>query len=138
MPSSAAKFSTDYLSKDQMRDALLALPVALLSLLGEHKIVVSYGWAAHIHGDLMYKPMHEDTRWVQYLVEDSIAQKIIVPGESDFYFDVPENRLNVTFCHESDIHLDGSDDELLQRFMSSEPYCRFRWNTREDVEKIMS
>ena len=52
--------------------------------------------------------------------------------------EVPENRLNVTFCHESDIHLDGTDEELLQHFMSTVPYSSFHWNTREEVEKMMS
>ena len=120
-----------------MHEALLALPGVLVSLLGEQKLIASYGWAAKIHGDLMYKPMREDTRWVQYLIEDSIEQKIVSPGESDFRFQVPEDRMDLTFCHESDIHLDGSDDELLHRFMTCEPYSRFHWNTRADLEKMM-
>ena len=138
MPTKAAKFSTDYLPKEQMRVALLALPEVLTSLLGEHKIIASYGWAAKIHPDLMYKPMGADTRWIQYLIEDSIEQRIILPGESDFHFEVPEDRLKITFCHESDIHVNGSDDELLRRLMSADPFSMFHWNTREEVEKSMS
>jgi hypothetical protein len=137
MPTKAAEFSTDYLPKEQMHAALLALPAVFQLLLGECKLIVSYGWAAKIHGDLMYKPMREDTRWVQYLIEDSIEQRIIVPGESDFRFEAPEDRLDVTFCHESDIHLNGSDHELLQRFMRTDPFSQFHWNTREEVEKSM-
>src|SRR4051812_4056626 len=134
VPNGACKYSTDYLSEDQMRDALLSLAPALQSLLGESKLTAGYGCGAKIHGDLRYVPMSESTEYIQYLIEDSIEQRIILPGESDFYVEAPEKRLIVTFCHESDIHLDGTDEELLQRFMSTAPYCSFHWNTREEVE----
>lgn len=137
MPNAAAKYSSDYLSKDQMHAALLALPGVLHGLLGEHKIVAMYGWATNIHGSLHWKPMEDDTRWLQYLIEDSIDQRIVVPGESDFLFTVPEKRLEVMFCHESDIHLDGSDDELLKRFMTTDPFLQMRWYTQEEVMKKM-
>lgn len=120
-----------------MHNAILALPKVLQSLLGEHKIIASYGWATKIHGDLQYKPLREDTRWLQYLIEDSIEQRIVIPGESDFRFEVPDDRLDVMFCHESDVHLDGSDDEHLQRFMETEPFSHMHWHTRDEVEKSM-
>ncbi len=138
MASKAAKFSTDYLPKEQMHAALLALPDVLLNLVGEHKIVAMYGWKTKIHGSLHWQPMNDDTRWMQYLIEDSIEQKIVTPGESDFIFEVPAKRLEVMFCHESDIHLDGTDDELLQQFMTSEPYLQMHWHTQADVQKSMS
>jgi hypothetical protein len=137
MPNRAAGFRSDYLSKEQMHDALLALPGVLLELVGEHKLVAMYGWATKLHADLWYKPMSEDTRWLEYLIEDSLDQRIVIPGESDFKVQVPENRLEVMFCHESDIHLNGSDDDLLQRFMSAEPFVQMRWHKREEVEQMM-
>ena len=136
MPNKGARFSSHYLPKEQMHSALLALPGVLQTLLGEHKIVVRYGWAANIHSDLMYHPMNDSTNWIQYLIEDSIEQRIIIPGESDFRFEVPNGRLDLVFCHESDIHLDGSDDELLRRFMATEPFCKMQWHTKEDLEKM--
>lgn len=137
MPSSAAKYSSDYLPKEQIHAALLALPGVLQQLLGEHTIIASYGWAANIHGDLWHKPMRDDTRWIQYLIEDSIEQRIVVPGESDFRFEVPEGRLVLLFCHDSDIHLDGTDDHLLQQFMATEPFSQMHWHTQQEVEKRM-
>src|SRR5689334_10971036 len=124
MPSRAAKYSSEYLPKDKLHSALLALPGVLQVLLGEHPIIASDGWSAKIHSDLYYKPMREDTLWLQYIIEDSIEQRIVIPGESDFRFEVPENRLDLLFCHDSDIHLDGADDELLQRFMQSDPFAQ--------------
>jgi hypothetical protein len=137
MPNKGVRFSSDYLPKEQMHSALLALPGVLQTLLGEHRIVASHGWAANIHSDLRYHPMNESTHRIQYFIEDSIKQRIIIPGESDFRFEVPNGRLDLVFCHESDIHLDGSDDELLRRFMASEPFCKMQWHTKEDVEKMM-
>ena len=138
MPNKAARFSSDYLPQEQMHALLLALPKALLSLLGEKRVVASYGWAARIHGDLFYKPMRENVLTLQYLIEDSIEQRIVIPGESDFRFEVPEGRLDILFCHESDIHLDGMDEDLMRRFMATEPYSQLRWITGEEVERSMA
>jgi hypothetical protein len=138
MPSSAAKFSSGYLPKEQMHSALMALPEALQSLLGDHKIIAMYGWASKIHGSLLWQPMEDDTGRLKYLIEDSIEQRIVIPGESDFIFEVPDKRLQVTFCHESDIHLNGSDDVLLKQFMTTKPYLEMRWYTQEEVAKLMT
>jgi hypothetical protein len=138
MPNKGARYSSEYLSKEQMRSALLSLAGAFRDLLGEHEIVAMYGWATKIHDDLHWQPMKDDTRWLQHLIEESIDQRIVIPGESDFLFEVPEKRLELKFCHESDIHLDGSDDELLHQFMNTEPFSRMHWYTQNEVEKMMS
>ena len=138
MPNKAAMFSSEYLTKDQMHSALIALPGVLLSLVGEYPIIAMYGWASHLHTSLLWTPMGADTRSLQYLIEDSLDPRIVVPGESDFIFEVPEKRMEVVFCHQSDIHLDGTDDALLQQFMTSEPYRHICWYTRAEVEKMIS
>lgn len=137
MPNSAAEFSTDYLTSEQMHELLVALPDSLMRMLGEHKIIVYYGCSTNIHGGLQWKPMNHQTQWLQWLIEDSIEQKIVIPGESDFHFEIPEKRLQITFCHESDIHLDGEDDELLHQFMATEPFVQLRWYTQQDVKRMM-
>ncbi len=111
----------------------MALPNVLHDLIGDHKIIAMYGWAAKLHPDLYWKPMDSDTRWLKYLIEDSIDQRIVIPGESDFIFEIPEKRLEVKFCHESDIHLNGVDDDLLQHFMSKTPFLQMHWHTKDEV-----
>ena len=138
MPNAGCKFSTEYLPKEQMLSALLALPRVLRHLLGEHPVVAMYGHAAKIHTALRWQPMNASTCSLQYLIEDSIEQRIVIPGQSDFLFDVPEERLNVKFCHECDIHLDGSDDELLREFMNNAPYVHMHWHTQAEVERSMT
>jgi hypothetical protein len=133
MPNKAAKFSSEYLPQEQIHAALLALPIVLQSLVGEHRVIAMYGCSSNLHGALLYQPMGSDTRWLEGLIEDSIDQRIIEPGSSDFLFEVPEKRLELLFCHESDIHLDGADDGLLQKFMASEPYNEMRWYTKEEL-----
>src|SRR5690348_17223801 len=100
MPNAGAKFSSEYLPKERMHAVLLALPGVLQRLLGEHDLVGMYGCGARIHAALMWQRMGVSTYSVQYLIEDSIEQRIVIPGESDFHFEVPENRLEVLLCHE--------------------------------------
>jgi hypothetical protein len=138
MASKAAKFSTDLFAEGADACCSAGFARCAANLLGEHKIVAMDGWKTKIHGSLHWQPMNDDTRWLQYLIEDSIEQKIVTPGESDFIFEVPAKRLEVMFCHESDIHLDGTDDQLLQQFMTSEPYLQMHWQTQADVQKSMS
>ena len=127
------KFSTEFLSEEQMREAMFSLPNVFQELLGTCRVVASYGWSCNLHVDLCYKPMDVGTSWMEYFIEDSVEHRIVVPGHSDFRFVVPENRLDLMFCHESDIHLNGSDDELLRCFMSAEPFARFRWLTCDEA-----
>ena len=137
MPNADATFSTDYLSIEERSEALFALPAALISLLGQHKLIAYYGWSCKIHGSLHYVPMEDRTDHIQYLIEDSVEQRIVTPGESDFYFEVPEEQLEILFCHECDIHVDGTNEDLMRRFMATEPYSRYKWHTKEEVQKRM-
>ena len=86
--------------------------------------------------DLCYLPMSVHTNWMMQFLEQSVEQRIVVPGRNDFWFIVPEERLHVMFCHERDIHLNGSDDELLRQFMATEPFSRFKWFTREEMRSV--
>lgn len=130
-PQVALKYWSQYLNKEQVHEALLSLHVVLLNLLGQHKLIANYGFSVNLHNDLTWVPMRTDTELLQYFIEDSLEPKIIVPGESDLHLEVPEKRMNIHFCHESDIHLTGTDEDLLQKFMQSEPFSRMNWKIEE-------
>jgi hypothetical protein len=138
MPNSAARFSSEYLQKEEIRNALVALPEVLNSLLGKQRIIATYEWGSNIHGNLHHVPMNLDTERLPYFIEDSIDQRIVVPGESDVRFQVPVDRISILFCHESDIHLDGVDDGLLEQFMANAPYSLMRWYTSDEVKELMT
>src|SRR4051812_46729153 len=98
MPNYAADFSTEYLTQDQIRAALLALPKVLESVLGDHEVVAYYGWATNIHSDLQWKPMRMLTTTMEFFTEDSLEHRIFVVAESDMLFTVPDKRLEILFC----------------------------------------
>ena len=75
------------------------------------------------------------TETLEYFIADSLDQRIVVAGESDFLFTVPENRLSLMFCHESDIHLNGEDDELIRQFLASEPFSQMQFHSREEMQR---
>lgn len=120
-----------------MLSLMLALPDVLRELLGRHKVVATYGWAAKIHDDLRWKPMNDDTASLKVLVQNSIDQRIVIPGESDLIIEVPDGRIEIKCCHECDIHLDGTDEILIQRFMTTDPFARLRWYAKQEVEKML-
>jgi hypothetical protein len=118
-----------------MASALIALSPTLDLLFGRCVLTAYYGWAANLHRDLCWMPMkiHPDT--LQFFIEDSIDQRIIVPGQSDLLIDSPQEELRLLFCHESDIHVDGKDEDLMKRFMESEPYSQFRFYSKAELNE---
>lgn len=137
MPNAAAKHSSEYLTTDQMISSLQGLPSVLLEMFGESQFTAYYGWATNIHVDLQYKPMRVSTSVMQWFIKDSISQKIFVPGESDLLLYSSEEELQLTFCHENDIHIDGSNGELMQKLMTSAPFDRYRWFSQSEVKAQM-
>jgi hypothetical protein len=132
------KFSSDYLPEDLLRECVVALPRVLLALLGDAELTAMYGWGAKIHSDLTYQPMRVWTTWLESFIEDSLEHRIIVPGQSDFLFSIPEERLHIVICHESDIHVNGTDDLLIQRFLQTPPFSNVKFHSRDDgvAEKL--
>src|SRR5690606_27743282 len=79
---------------------------------------IQYGTGARLHGSLLYIPMSVSSDVLPFVLEDSLEQQIILPGASDLLIDSADDELRILFCHESDIHVDGSNEALLQRFIS--------------------
>ena len=73
------------------------------------------------------------TSVLPYFVEDSIDQRIVVPGESDLIIESPSRGLVITCCHESDIHVDGENEETMRQFMSAEPFRKIKFYSREEL-----
>ena len=105
-------------SPEALRRAMEALPTVLRDLVGEAIVTASYGYGCHLHPDICYLPMKVGTRWIDRFIRESLEQKIVVPGKSDFSFIVPDARLEIEFCHLGDIHVSGADVALLDRFLS--------------------
>jgi hypothetical protein len=119
MAHSAAKYRSEYLSSERMRTALLQLPAILQPLLGECLLTIQYGTGTRLHGHLQYTPMGVPSDVLLFFLEDSLKQQIVLPGASDLIIDSPHYELSLVFCHESDIHVAGSNEDLMQRFIGS-------------------
>lgn len=133
MPNLAAKFSSDYLTADQMAASLKALPAALLELFGECRCTVLYGWGSGLHTDLWYMPMSVAVCGISCFIEESVDQRIFVPGGSDLFIKSPRNELEILVCHENDIHVDGESLDAMQRFMAAEPFRDMRFFSQDEL-----
>jgi hypothetical protein len=126
MATTPADFRSRELTPEEVRAGMLALPGVVRKLVGECIMVAKYGWACELHPQLCHIPMQVGTAWLDRFIHDSLRQQIVIPGESDFIFEVP-GRLEVFFCHERDFHAGGEDKALLRAFLAEPPFCE--WQT---------
>lgn len=110
------------LTEAECLELLRALPSVLANLLGSEIIEAMYGWDANLHIDLCWKPMEVGTAWLDRFIRESLNPAIIVPGKSDFIFIVRGGALEIRFCHESDLHVSGTDLELISRLLAIAPF----------------
>jgi hypothetical protein len=126
MPNYQARYSSAYLSQEMMREFLAALPAIMLSIYGQQNLIVSYGWSCNLHGDLLFKPMQVSLDVFPYFIEDSISQRIFEVGGSDLLIESWDSQLRILMCHESDIHLDGADEQAMHQIIARFPELDFR------------
>lgn len=126
MPNYGAKVSSAYISNDVMREFIAALPKVMRDLYGNQNLTVYYGWDCNLQPDLLYEPMGVALDLFPYFIEHSIEQGIFEVGGSDLLIETPESNVKITICHESDIHLDGTDDEAIKKIVARFPRIDFR------------
>ncbi len=137
MPNRAALFSSEYLTSEQMKAALLETPATLRKLFGSATFTCYYGYGTPLHGALHWVPMQVSTEVLPYFIEDSLEHGIVVPGETDLLITASDDQLKILFCHESDIHVDGSNPEAVQRFIDSELMAAIRFYSQAEVKARM-
>jgi hypothetical protein len=76
--------------------------------------------------------MKVETTWLEQFIENTLEHKIVVPGQSDLIFSTPGESLHIVICHEGDIHVNGSDDALMRRFMQAPPFSDVQFRSREE------
>ena len=133
MPNSAAKISSEYISADRMREFISQLPSVLREIYGDCRLTVSYGWSCNLHQDLLYKHMTVPVDVFPYFIKDSIEHRIFEICSSDLWIESPDSNVRILLCHESDIHIDGSDNQSIARILEHFPTIDFR--SSEEWEK---
>jgi hypothetical protein len=120
-------------SPPQLRGAMEALPQALISLLGNSIVHATYGYGCHLHPELCYIAVKVGTSWLGRFIDESLQQRIVVPGESDFIFVAREGELEVEFCHEGHVHLSGTNQNLMSQLLAM-PVFAFTSGTESSRE----
>lgn len=103
----------EYVSAVLDREEILAYLVKLPSLLnaqGCRECEVSFGWQAELPVDELWKPHRLTLDALPGFTESAMERGIYVPGQSDFFLELPDRELEVRFCHESDIHVIATED----------------------------
>ena len=135
MPHHKAKLSSRYITAAEMAQFAKGLPQLFSEIPGEEKcMIIHYGWGCNAHQDLLYQPMPVLLEAFPQFLEESIEQKIFDFGDCDLLIDSVNGELKILLCHESDIHIDGSNDELAQKV--SEAYPSFEFRTGEAWEQL--
>jgi len=117
-------------SSAELQAAMESLPELLRTLVGNCLIKAMYGWGCNLHMDLCYVPMRVGTQWIDRFIRESLEQSIVVPGKSDFYVQLPDERVEIMFCHESDVHVSGPDEEMRNKILGSPPFGAFAFKKR--------
>jgi len=136
VPNFAAKYSSEFLSAERLRSALLQLPSIIEHLLGQVAISARYGCGTKLHAELHFIPMGLSTELLPFFLEDSLDQRIYAPGESDLLLALPDQQLDLIFCHESDIHINGEDEELMRQFIGCAQYQDIKFYSQAELKAL--
>ena len=124
--STSPELCSRYLSEQEIQAALDALPGFFRQFVPDSILIATYGWGCRLHMDLCYQPMRVGVGCLDRFIAESIEQRIFVPGHSDMTIAAPDDRLAVMFCHETDLHISGTDSDLVTNFISSLPYANLQ------------
>lgn len=118
MSARATRHTSRLLTGDEVAEVLRSLPEIFKKLCGDCTVTATYGFNCNLHMDLLFLPMGVHTNWMARFIEDSIRQDIIRPGDTEFYFAAPDKAFEITFCHESDLHIAGTDTAMIRRLLA--------------------
>jgi hypothetical protein len=76
---------------------------------------MSYGWACDLDQDDLYLDHRVQSSALNDFVDRSTASGVFTLGESDLYIKGASVEFSFTLCHESDIHFECLDPNLVNR-----------------------
>lgn len=110
--------TSTYLERHEFVELVESLPTILRALLGDVIVTCQYGALSKLHPNLWYVPMDVGMQWLDRFFRESIEQQIFKPGGTDLHVSTRDGALDVRLCHEGDIHVTGSNPELVLQFVS--------------------
>ena len=103
------------LSAPAMSQELLALP-SVLSQLGVAEVEVFFGIGCTGPMDELYKSAHLVPSAILEWVDDEGQSVGFEISRGDLFVKATDGKVEVLFCHESDIHVEGSDATAVATF----------------------
>ena len=82
------------------------------------ELCVMYGWAYDVENQWEWIPL--PANGLSAFLDDSARKGVYRHGHGDLLIKVPSLSVEVTFCHESDIHVAGEANDLMA-------HIRLRW-----------
>jgi hypothetical protein len=104
------KLTTGLLTRDQVLDE-----IKYLENLAANRSTVKamLGWACKLPQDDLWRYVSVESSQIRDWIDDKIKAGIYDPGSSDLYLGFPDGS-EFLFCHESDVHVESDDRDLLR------------------------
>jgi len=109
----------------EITDAMHSLGPVLQQLVGEKRLLATYGWRCKIHHDLHDMPMRMLPSEVAQFFSDSISQGIVFPGSSSIGFVLGDRQLVVNFTSHGHILVFGWDSDLKLQIIQSASFHKW-------------
>ena len=93
--------------------------VGLLLAWKIHRVEVAYGWGCNLDIDELWKPVEVSTDEVERFVRDGQASGAFQAGEGDLLIESSTPEFSIRLCHESDIHVATTDENLYEAFRAA-------------------
>lgn len=94
----------------------LDMLIGFMQSLGIEQVAVTYGWGCRAEG--IEQPVAVPLDELVSLLQKSIAQGIYHLGEDNLDIEASDPSLQITLCHEADIHFKAADQTLEARLRS--------------------
>lgn len=106
--------------------------IALFTELGVSEVSVMFGYGC---GDeLEWTTRQTRTAEVVSVLDDAIRDKNYELGENDVHLFDADRNLRIEFCHESDIHAESEDAELIERIQMRWLQLGFKGSDTDNLE----
>ena len=116
---------TESLIGSQLQDGVPEIVSALRSW-GLDRVDLSYGWGCNLPMEKLWRPQQIDAAQLGAVIEQSVADGTFRFGHGDLHIEDLRRTLKFTICHESYIHFESANRQLVDEIVS-------RWLVRFSV-----
>lgn len=105
---------------------------------GFDHLTVEYGWGCALALDELWKPLAMSPENLEAFISESEAKGVYRLATCDLILRGPEDKFELTLCHESDLHFASQDEDLVLRIAGLWQRERFPVSKRVGVREWAS